>query len=65
MPEIVYKFKKDDPEYETRRRKHLIELTKDRYKNDEDFRNKCKVRSNAYYHKLKALAKVEKPPETV
>lgn len=65
MSDNVYRFKKDDPEYETKRRKHLIELTKSRYKNDEDFRNKCKARSNAYYHKLKALAGIEKPPETV
>ena len=51
-----YRFKKDDPEYETNRRKHLIALTKDRYKNDNEFWERCKERSQAYYYKLKALA---------
>ena len=52
----VYRFKKDDPEYEPKRRLHLIELTKNRYKNDEMFREKCKQRSQSYYYKLKSLA---------
>ena len=51
-----YRFKKDDPQYETNRRKHLIQLTKDRYKNDDLFREVCKARSQAYYYKLKAMA---------
>ena len=56
MVDTVYKFKKDDPEYENRRRQHLIQLTKDRYKNDEAFRNKCKERARAYYQRLKSFA---------
>ena len=50
----AYRFKKDDPEYHLQRHKHLIEITKARYKNDEAFRNKCKERSKAYYQKLKS-----------
>ena len=52
-----YRFKKDDPEYQIKRSKHLIELTKARYKNDDQFREKCKQRSQAYYYKLKSLTK--------
>ena len=52
----VYKFKKDDPNYKTNRHKHLIALTKQKYKTDEDFRNKMKNTSRDYYYKLKELA---------
>lgn len=58
MPEIteeqVYRFKKDDPNYYENRKKHLINLTKERYKNDAEFREKARVRSKMYYDKLKA-----------
>ena len=52
----LYKFKKDDPGYQQKRHKHLVELTKDRYKNDEAFRDKCKERARAHYQKLKTMA---------
>jgi hypothetical protein len=51
-----YRFKKDDPEYQQKRHKHLVELTKNRYKNDEVFRDKCKERARAHYQKLKTMA---------
>ena len=54
MVDTVYKFKKDDPEYLNKRRQHLVQLTKDRYKHDEVFRSKCKERAKAYYQKLKS-----------
>lgn len=47
------KFKKDQPDYYENRKKHLIQLTKDRYKTDEEFRKKAIKRSYDYYHKLK------------
>ena len=53
---MEYKYKKDHPDYKINRSKHLIQLTKERYKNDEDFRNKVKERSNNFYHNLKQLA---------
>ena len=53
-----YRFKKDDPMYKENRSKHLIEITKARYKNDEAFRDKCKERARAYYYKLKANANI-------
>jgi hypothetical protein len=56
MTDTVYRYKKDDPEYKEKRTKHLVQLTKDRYKNDDAFRDKCKERARAYYHKLKAMA---------
>jgi hypothetical protein len=52
----LYKFKKDDPEYQQKRHKHLVELTKDRYKNDEVFREKCKELARTHYQKLKTMA---------
>ena len=58
MSETVYKFKKDDPEYENKRRQHLVQLTKDRYKNDEAFRERCKQRARDYYKKLKSYVQV-------
>ena len=56
MSDTVYRFKKDDPEYQSKRHQCLIDLTKSRYKNDEAFRNQCKQRSKEYYHMLKARA---------
>ncbi len=56
MSDTCYRFKKDDPLYQQKRHKHLIEITKARYKNDEAFRNQCKERSKAYYSKLKTMA---------
>lgn len=50
---IIYRFKKDDPEYKLRRKLRCIELTKEKYKNDIDFKEKAKTRSFEYYHKLK------------
>ena len=47
------KYKKDDPNYHENRKKHLIQLTKDRYRTDEEFRQKAIKRSNEFYHKLK------------
>ena len=47
------KYKKDDPNYYENRKKHLIQLTKDRYRTDEEFREKAIKRSNEFYHKLK------------
>lgn len=56
MTDTAYRFKKDHPNYIEERRKHLIQLTKDRYKTDPDFREACKARSKAYYEALKAKA---------
>ncbi len=56
MNDTIHRFKKDDPEYKQKRHKHLIELTKQRYRDDEAFRNKCRETSRAYYQKLKSLA---------
>jgi hypothetical protein len=52
----IYKFKKDDPEYKINRHKHLIELTKQRYQTDPDFKNKMLETSRNYYKNLKELA---------
>lgn len=56
MSDTLYRFKKDSPSYLEDRHKHLVQLTKDRYKNDPDFREACKARSQAYYKNLKAKA---------
>lgn len=56
MENIIYKYKKDNPDYKINRSKRLIELTKNRYQNDIEFREKVKQRSNDYYHNLKELA---------
>lgn len=56
MSDTLYRFKKDDPEYQQKRHQYLVELTKNRYKNDEVFRDTCKQRSKAYYLKLKTMA---------
>ena len=53
---VVYRFKKDDPQYNENRRNHLVEITKARYENDETFRNKCKERSRLYYQRLEQAA---------
>ena len=49
-----YRYKKDDPDYAKNRHQHLINLTKERYKNNEEFREKMKLNSKLYYQKLKA-----------
>jgi hypothetical protein len=59
----TYRFKKDDPLYEEKRRKHLVELTKNRYKNDETFREACKTRARVYYQKLKSQAMTKETVE--
>ena len=48
-----YRYKKDDPEYIKNRKQHLINLTKEKYKNNEEFREKMKLTSKLYYQKLK------------
>ena len=48
-----YRYKKDDPDYAKNRHQHLINLTKERYKNNEEFREKMKLNSKLYYQKLK------------
>ena len=48
-----YRYKKDDPDYARNRHLHLINLTKERYKNNEEFREKMKLNSKLYYQKLK------------
>ena len=48
-----YRYKKDDPEYVKNRKQHLINLTKEKYKNNEEFREKMKLTSKLYYQKLK------------
>lgn len=52
----IYKFKKDDPNYKINRHKHLIELTKNRYNTDPEFKKKMLETSRNYYKKLKELA---------
>ena len=54
--DTVKVFKKDNPDYKVNRHKHLIELTKERYKNDETFREQMKSRSKEYYRSLKEKA---------
>jgi len=49
----IYRFKKDAPDYQEKRHKHLIELTKNRYKNDEIYRNKIKENAKKKYERLK------------
>ena len=49
----IYRFKKDEPNYYENRKKHLIQLTKDRYKNDLEFKNKMKLNSEKQYERLK------------
>jgi hypothetical protein len=59
--EPVYKYKKDNPDYHKNRHLHLIELTKQRYKNDPEFKAKMLERSKLYYQKLRdALQEKEK-----
>lgn len=48
-----YRYKKDDPDYAKNRHQHLINLTKERYKNNGEFREKMKLNSKLYYQKLK------------
>lgn len=54
---IKKKFKKDDPNYQNDRKAYLIQHTKNRYKNDEEFRKKMKENSKNYYQKLKDARK--------
>ncbi len=54
------KYKKDQPNYHENRKQHLIKLTKDRYKNDPEFREKMKSNSKKYYEKLKNLIEENK-----
>ena len=49
----IYRFKKDEPNYYENRKNHLIQITKDRYKNDLEFRNKMKLNSKKQYERLK------------
>jgi len=49
----IYKYKKDAPDYQEKRKNHLIQLTKDRYKNDLEFRNKVKENAKKHYDRLK------------
>jgi hypothetical protein len=49
--------KKDDPNYQQNRHQRLIQITKDRYKNDQIFQNKMKETSKNYYHNLKKIKK--------
>ena len=58
--EVIYRFKKDHPDYYENRKKRLIDITKERYKNDEEFRNKMKETSNEFYRRLRELAGVKK-----
>ena len=59
--EPVYRYKKDHPDYYKNRHLHLIELTKNRYKNDPEFKAKMLERSKLYYEKMrKALQEKEK-----
>ena len=46
-----YRYKKDSPA--KNRHQHLINLTKERYKNNGEFREKMKLNSKLYYQKLK------------
>ena len=48
-----YKYKKDDPDYARTRHQYLINLTKEKYKNNEEFRERMKLNSKIYYQKLK------------
>ena len=48
-----YRYKKDNPDYAKNRHQHHINLTKERYKNNEEFREKMKLNSKLYYQKLK------------
>ena len=48
-----YRYKKDSPDYAKNRHQHLINLTKERYKNNEEFREKMKLTSKLYYQKIK------------
>ena len=52
-----YKYKKDDPNYYENRKQHLIEITKNRYKNDPEFKEKMKQTSRNYYNNLKQQIK--------
>jgi hypothetical protein len=54
--DTVKVFKKDNPDYKVNRHKHLIQITKERYKNDDEFREQCKARSKLYYKNLKEKA---------
>jgi hypothetical protein len=54
----IYRYKKDAPDYKENRHKYLIQRTKDRYKNDEDFRTKMKETSKKHYDKLKEASKI-------
>lgn len=56
--EIKKVLKKDDPEYPEKRKKHLIDITKNRYKTDENFRNKMRETSKKYYDDLKSAKKI-------
>ena len=48
-----YRYKKDSPDYAKNRHQHLINLTKERYKNNGEFRGKMKLNSKFYYQTLK------------
>ena len=48
-----YKYKKDDPNYSLNRHQYLINLTKEKYRNNVEFREKMKMTSKLYYQKLK------------
>ena len=48
-----YRYKKDNPDYAKNRHQRLINLTKERYKNNQEFREKMKLTSKLYYQKIK------------
>jgi hypothetical protein len=50
-----YKYKKDYEDYNDNRKQRLIDITKTRYKDDEDFKIKVKERSRLYYDNLKKI----------
>ena len=49
----TYRYKKDSPDYAKNRHQRLINLTKERYKNNQEFREKMKLTSKLYYQKIK------------
>jgi hypothetical protein len=58
MEEVVYRFKKDNPSYYEERKARLIEITKQRYRDDPEFKEKMKQTSKNYYNNLKEQIRI-------
>lgn len=57
MDKPIYDFKKGDDDYDEKRKQYLINLTKYKYLNNEEFKTKMKNSSKNRYEKLKEAYK--------